>query len=120
MLKSVLSSNPEFTITLLVDEHDHTTIEIASSKKGPDLTQSNDVVVLLDGKGVPMEVEDRRLARATLGPWAPYAQNGFALMIRVHEHLDGWDFPPQDDSESDDLDESSEVELNAESDEHAS
>lgn len=106
MLKSVLSSNKDFTITLLVDEHDHTTIEIASSKKGPDLTQDHDVVVLLDGQGVALTVEHRRLARASLGPWAPYARDGFALMIRVHEHLDGWDFPPQDDdAEADEEDE---------------
>lgn len=99
MIKSVLSSNKDFTITLLVDEDDQTTIEIASSKKGPDLTQEHDVVVLLDGQGVRLDVEHRRLARAALGPWGPYAKQGFALMIRVHEHLDGWDFPPQSEPE---------------------
>ena len=97
MLKSVLSSNKDFTITLLVDEHEDAVIEIASSKKGPDLTQAHDVVVLIDGQGVSLDVENRRMARARLGAWGPYARQGFDLMIRVHEHLDGWDFPPQDD-----------------------
>lgn len=99
MLKSVLSSNKNFTITLIVDDEDQAYIDINSAKKGPDLTQEHDLVVLIDGQGVPIDVESRLKARAKLGDWTPYAENGFALMIRVHEHLDGWDFPPQDDDE---------------------
>ena len=99
MLKSVLKSNGQFTITLVINEDDTAHIDIQSAKKGPDLTQTNDLVVLVDGKGVNVTSESRLKARAELGEWAPYAQNGFALMIRIHEDLDGWDFPPQNEDE---------------------
>lgn len=97
MLKTVLQSNRRLVITLTVDEQDQAQIEIQSTRNGPDLTQEHDVVALVDGKGLALEVLDRRRAVARLGQWEPLADKGFALMLRVHEYFGGWDFPPQAD-----------------------
>lgn len=100
MLKTVIHSNRRLVITLFVeelDEQEQAHIEILSTRNGPDLSQDNDVVALIDGRGLPIELLERRKAIARLGDWEPYATNGFSLMIRVHDYFGGWDFPPQDD-----------------------
>lgn len=106
MDKSVLLNNPRVIITLVIDDEDQARIELQSTKKGPDLTQLEDVVVVADGKGVEVIAHDARSATATLGAWAPLEASGFQLMIRVGTMLEAWDFdgadaPPRPEGEAD-------------------
>jgi intracellular sulfur oxidation DsrE/DsrF family protein len=107
MDKSVLLNNGKVIITLIIDDADMARIELQSTKKGPDLTQLEDVIVVVDGKGVEVVSHDAKNATAQLGPWAPLEETGFQLMIRVANMLEAWDFdgkdaPPREDDEEED------------------
>jgi hypothetical protein len=97
MDKSVLLNNPRVIITLVIDDEDQARIELQSTKKGPDLTQLEDVVVVVDGKGVEVTPHDARSATVHLGAWAPLEAAGFQLMIRVGDQLEAWDFAAEGD-----------------------
>ena len=98
-LETVLHSDRRLIIKLYVPEDDRAQVLIQSTKHGPDLSQPDDVAVVLDGQGVRAEPEDRRHAVAELGDWDALAERGFQLMIRVGEFFEGWDFGPQGDEE---------------------
>lgn len=85
-------------IFLVVDEDEGVLgVEIESAEGGPDLSAPDEVVVVADGQGCPLEVESPRKARATIGHADEFTDRSFELMVRVHEFFDGWEFEPEED-----------------------
>ncbi len=103
--KSVLYSGKKLIITL-VDEGDDAHITIQSTKNGPDLYSKDDVIVIIDGQGVPVTTIDRQHARCELPDWATLIRTGFTLMIRVDEFYSSWDFGDRIDEDNEDYVES--------------
>ncbi|MEM1349720.1 MAG: hypothetical protein AAGI01_14255 [Myxococcota bacterium] len=99
MEQSVLHSDKYVIITLVVEDDDDARIDVQSTKHGIDLTVHDDVVVIIDGQGVPVAAADAHHATAHLGPWEAVAKNGFQLMIRVGEFVEGWEFDPAEPEE---------------------
>ena len=97
---SVLHSDGELTITLTIDDGGGASLEVAASKRGPDLSREDDVVVIVSGQGVPLTFHDRRRVTADLGDWEARASKGFDLAVRVDEFFEHWDFLAEDDAES--------------------
>ncbi len=60
---------------------------LESDEEGPDLTVDHEVVVIVDGRGRPVEVEGSSKAWADLGS----PRGDWTLMVRVHEFYEGWD-----------------------------
>ena len=106
MDKSVLYSGRKLIITL-IDEGDTAHIAIQSTKNGPDLRVQDDVVVVVDGHGAPVTIEDRLHARAELPDWLSLVARGFHLMVRVGEFFQGWEFGDDLSDAEDDDDDSS-------------
>ncbi len=102
MERDVLHHSPELSVALVIDEGDVAHLELTTSPQGADLTQLEDVIVIVDGQGVTVTPIDRGHARATLGPCDALWEGGFSLMVRVGEWLDGWDFGDELDEEGDD------------------
>ena len=88
MDKSVLHHDGGLTVTLVLDDDGTATVEVVSSKNGPDLSREDDVVVIASGQGVPLTFHDRSRVTADLGDWATRASSGFDLAVRVDELLD--------------------------------
>lgn len=97
MEENVLHSDRDLLIKLFIAEDgERARVTIQSTKNGPDLSSREDVVVILDGHGLPLELEDRRHVHAPIEGWDRFAQRGCSLMIRVHEFFDGWEFEPEE------------------------
>jgi len=94
MEQSVLYSDKYVIITLVIEDDDDARIDLQSTKHGIDLTMGDDVIVIIDGQGVPVAAADERHASAALGNWEAVAKDGFQLMIRVGEFVEGWEFDP--------------------------
>lgn len=90
---NVLYSSDDLTITLIESETG-AKITLQSTPNGPDLRSEHDVVVVIDGQGVPLDVHDSDHATAALTDWEKLCNKGFQLMIRVEEFFDGWVFDP--------------------------
>jgi len=59
-----------------------------------DLSNAEDVVVFINGQFVPVEVQDRLHAVATIGDWGRFDGQVVQLMTRVGEFFDGWELDP--------------------------
>ena len=82
--------NEGLQITFLVEE-DLARVEYRSNSPlaGPD-----DLVLVVNGKGVPIELTSETTAIAHLGPWDALSNAPVSLMTRVDEFFDGWEFDP--------------------------
>lgn len=97
---SVLYSGKKLIITL-VDEGDQAHITVQSTRNGPDLFNQDDVIVIIDGQGLPVTSIDRQNARCDLTDWSQLVETGFQLMIRVDEFYSSWDFGSMIDEDDD-------------------
>lgn len=82
---TVLHDGDGLQITV-VEEGDADRIEIRTEQL--DLSSPDDVVVVLDGKGVDVECRDSHFAVARLPELE--SESPVELMIRVHEFFEGW------------------------------
>ena len=64
MERDVLHHSPELSVALVIDEGDIAHLELTTSPQGADLTQLEDVIVIVDGQGVTVTPTDRGHARA--------------------------------------------------------
>ena len=56
------------------------------------MSQSHDVVVILDGKGATFELMELKNAVAFLGKLSELEGKTTSLMVRIYEFFDGWEF----------------------------
>lgn len=87
-LLKVLHNQDGLEITFIVDEG-VARIEFKSNDS-IDLSATDDVVVVLNGRGFEAQVHDRKHSVVALGLWDAVDQPA-QLMIRVHEYFDGWE-----------------------------
>jgi hypothetical protein len=66
-------------------------VDLRTSESGPDLTTDDEVVVVVDGQGCPLEIEGPRRARATVVEELPEEPSPTMLMVRVFEFFEGWE-----------------------------
>lgn len=97
--RMVLYNNAKFTFTLVIDAQNQARLEIQTSKRGPDMTTSEDVVVVCDGRGYQAEILSFKRAVAPLGPWSQWSARRFVLAARVGEFFESWEFDPRDEEE---------------------
>ena len=55
-----------------------------------DLAAMDDVVVVVNGQAMAIDVQSADFAFSKIGPWEAYA-HPISLMIRVHEFFEGWE-----------------------------
>ena len=60
---------------------------LESGEDGPDLSVDHEVVVIVDGRGREVVVDDSHRAVASLGE----PEGNWKLMVRVHEFFEGWE-----------------------------
>lgn len=87
--KKVLHNEDGLEIAFLVED-EQARIEFRANLSY-DLGSSDDVVVVVNGKGIAPNCESSDFAVANLGPWDDYTRP-ISLMIRVGEFFDGWEF----------------------------
>ena len=98
MTKSVILSNRRFILTLVIGTLDAppslaqtVTLELQSTRNGPDLRHKDDVVVVVNGTPIPVETFDAHHASAPFPhPWEHYQRAGLHVMVRIGEFFDGW------------------------------
>jgi len=91
--KSVLHSDRNLIITLVTDDSDDTPplITIQSTKNGPDLSFSDDVVVVANAEALEVTLEDRSHVSASLAPLGDLAGQVLRLHVRIREFFGGWE-----------------------------
>lgn len=87
-LLKVLHNEDGLEITFVVDDG-IARIEFKSNET-IDLSASDDVVVVVNGKGFNALVHSRTHSIVTIGPWDDVEVPAH-LMIRVHEFFEGWE-----------------------------
>jgi len=87
-LLKVLHNEDGLEITFVVDDG-LARVEFKSNET-IDLSASDDVVVVVNGKGFDAVVNDRNHSVVHIGPWDAVDVPAH-LMIRVHEFFDGWE-----------------------------
>jgi hypothetical protein len=91
-MRDTLHADNTLGIFLVIDEEtDRARLELQTSDDGPDLTDTDDVIVFFDGASLDVDSEDPQHARVDLGD-AARLQKSVQLTIRVHEFFDGWEF----------------------------
>jgi len=91
-LQKVLHNQEGLEISFLVED-DQARVELRGNMNW-DLSDPDDVVVVIDGTPARVESDDASFAVADLGTWSERASGPVSLMIRVHEFFDGWEFAP--------------------------
>lgn len=89
-MRETLHEDDELTIRLIADDSG-ARVELESAQGGPDLSADDEVVVAVDGRVCPLEVESARRAQAVLDDDSDESPT-FTLMVRVHEFFEGWEF----------------------------
>ena len=88
----VLHSSKTLIVSLFLDgDSDEAHLEIKSTKHGPDLSRTDDVIVVLDGAAVPLTEQDHKLARVDLSPASRLIGRPLHLHVRVHEFFEAWE-----------------------------
>ena len=87
-VRKVLVSEPELTVTFVV-EQGVARVEFESSEL--DLTATDDVVAVLNGKGFEVVPTSSQNASAVFGEWSAFAGGSTQLMVRVYEFFEGWE-----------------------------
>ena len=91
-MREILHEDAELTVALTIDDDGVARVELLSAEGGPDLTTEDEVVVVMEGEGCPLEVESPRRALATLGDAEALEAAPLTLMVRVFEFFEGWEF----------------------------
>ena len=90
-LKKVLL-NKGLEITFLV-ENGVARVEYRSNGEF-DLTQTDDVILFVNGDNIPIKATDAANAIGVIGPWEQISHEPVSLTTRVGEYFDGWEFEP--------------------------
>lgn len=89
-MRETLHEDEDFEILLVADD-DGLAVELESRPSGPDLSDPDEVVVVIDGRGCPLQVDDATSARALIAERVPDEPEPMTLMVRIYEFFDGWD-----------------------------
>lgn len=92
VFEDVLFEGDALKVTLRVDAEGQASVLLESEPGGPDLSVEDEVIVVGNGQGCPLEVESPQRAVAKLGSEDQLATGTYALMVRVHEFFEGWEF----------------------------
>lgn len=87
--EKILHNEDDLEIKFIV-ENDEARVEI-SAPAGVDLTASDDVIVVVNGRGCVVVARDSGFAVAKLGVFPEDSAESIQLMIRVHEFFEGWE-----------------------------
>lgn len=91
-MRDTLYADNELGIFLVIDEDtEQARLELQSSDTGPDLSESDDVIVFFGGDALDVDVESEGRARVALGD-ASRLEDSVKLTIRIHEFFEGWEF----------------------------
>lgn len=83
-----LYKDDDLEITFRVDD-DVARVDLVSNPRVYDLTASDDVVVVINGRGAEVKASDAGHAVAMLGHVG--SLGSAQLMVRVHEFFEGWE-----------------------------
>ncbi len=89
-MREVLFEDEELVVALVAGDQG-LIVELETSDSGPDLTTGDEVVVVVDGQGCPLEIDGPRRARATIVEDMPDEPSPTMLMVRVFEFFEGWE-----------------------------
>lgn len=91
--KSVLHSDRNLIITLVTHDSGDPppVITIQSTKNGPDLSFSDDVIVVANAQALEVELEDRSHVSASLAALGDLDGQPLQLHVRIGEFFGGWD-----------------------------
>lgn len=89
-LKKSLHNYEGLDITFFVEDG-QARIEFESNGQKYDLSDPDDVVVVVNGDPASVESEDVHHATAHIGEWQRFSGDRVNLMIRVGEFFEGWE-----------------------------
>jgi|MDSZ01.3.fsa_nt_gb hypothetical protein len=91
--KSVLHSDRNLIITLVTDESGDPPplLTIQSTKNGPDLSFSDDVIVVANAEALEVDFEDRAHVSASLAKLGDLRGQLLQLHVRIGEFFGGWE-----------------------------
>lgn len=89
-MREVLHEDDALTVAVVIDDETaHLVVE--STQDGPDLSVPDEVVVVVDGAGCPLDIKGEHEVWATLVEELDEDPNSLTLMVRVYEFFEGWD-----------------------------
>jgi hypothetical protein len=59
-----------------------------------DLTDTDDVILFVNGDNIAVKATDPAYACGVIGPWEEFAKGPVNMTTRVGEFFDGWEFEP--------------------------
>jgi len=87
--EKILHDEDGLAITFIV-ENDEARVEV-KAPEGLDLKSTEDVIVVVNGRGCVVVPRDSQFAVSKLGIWPEISTEPVQLMIRVHEFFEGWE-----------------------------
>ena len=90
MMKATLHDQQGLRVAVVLED-DTASVELESSEEGPDLSDADEVVVVVNGRACEVEVDSARRARAIIAAELSAPPEALTLMVRVHEFFEGWE-----------------------------
>jgi hypothetical protein len=87
--EKILHNEDDLEITFIV-ENDEARVEV-KAPAGMDLQATEDVIVVVNGRGCVVIPRDAQFAVSKIGIWPEISTEPVQLMIRVHEFFEGWE-----------------------------
>lgn len=98
-MREVLYDEQGLEVAVSVREEDgQARLELGSQPEGPDLSVSDEVVVVVNGKGRVVQVDGPRRASAVIAESLGDDPDEMTLMVRVHEFFEGWELWSSDEN----------------------
>lgn len=98
-MREVLHSEQGLSVAVVLGDDGEATVELISEDDGPDLSVSEEVVVVVDGKGRDVDIEGSNRATATIVDELDDPPKPVMLMVRVYEFFEGWELFADPDEE---------------------
>ncbi len=94
-MREVLHDEEGLTVALVIAD-ETAVVELNAKPDGPDLSAPDEVVIVVDGKGLNLEVESPQKASAVLAEELDAEPEPTMMMVRVHEFFEGWELFAED------------------------
>ena len=92
-MRETLHEDENLAVFLTIEDDDVMRLVIESrDPQAFDLSVEDEVIVVMQGRGVDVAAESAERAVARLGPAEDLADRSFQVMVRVYDFFEGWDF----------------------------